>query len=59
MNMVFCDGHYVHVSLITQIVPHINMLCCAFQGKKGESGLPGVDGLPGPAVRTVKKIYYN
>lgn len=23
-----------------------------FQGKKGESGLPGVDGLPGPPVRT-------
>lgn len=22
-----------------------------FQGKKGESGLPGVDGLPGPPVR--------
>lgn len=24
----------------------------ASQGKKGESGLPGVDGLPGSAVRT-------
>lgn len=27
-------------------------LAVVFQGKKGESGLPGVDGLPGPPVRT-------
>lgn len=24
-----------------------------FQGRKGEGGLPGVDGLPGPQVRTI------
>ena len=52
MNMVFCYGH-LHLSLITQIGGQNNPLCVAFQGKKGESGLPGVDGLPGAAVRTV------
>lgn len=28
-------------------------LAVVFQGKKGESGLPGVDGLPGPPVSTL------